>query len=156
MVHDNKTTRSFLFVSMALFIISLTQKAYCTTSECSDAFMTFILGWAAVFTTAAGISWLANPLLFISWIMIRRKPRLAMMCSVISFLLAGSFLLFDSILANEAGHSQAITGYRMGFWFWLASHLAMLIGTFVLVYKMNLEQFKRRREAMNQHVPYEH
>lgn len=139
---SNKLARSLFFISVVLFFISLTQKSYCTGSTCSDSFLAFLLGWAGLFSGGAAISWLANPLLIVSWFTIRRKPKFSMLMAVLAFLFAASFLLFDQVLANEAGHLQTITEYRFGFWLWLGSTLSMLACTFVSVYLLNVERQK--------------
>ena len=135
---DDKKLKKYIFIaSISLFIISLTQKCYCTTSECGDSIMAFLLGWAALLSGGAGISWLANPLLFASWIMLRKNLKLSMFLSVAAALLSLSFLLFDTVIANEAGQKHQIIAYKLGYWLWMGSNLVMLLGTFVLMLRHN-------------------
>ena len=135
---DDKKLKKYIFIaSISLFIISLTQKCYCTTSECGDSIMAFLLGWAALLSGGAGISWLANPLLFASWILLRKNLKLSMFLSVAAALLSLSFLLFDTVIANEAGQKHQIIAYKLGYWLWMGSNLVMLLGTFVLMLRHN-------------------
>ncbi len=136
-IEDKKLKKYILIASISLFIVSLTQKCYCTTSECGDSIMAFLLGWAALLSGGAGISWLANPLLFASWIILRINVKLAMFLSVGATLLSLSFLIFDSVIANEAGQKHQIIGYKLGYWLWMGSNLVMLLGTFVLMLRHN-------------------
>ncbi|MBK6640332.1 MAG: hypothetical protein IPG39_03425 [Bacteroidetes bacterium] len=138
MNEDEKISKKVIIVSIILFVLSLTQECYCTTSNCSDSIMVFLLGWAAIFSTGAGLCWFANPLLLMSWIFLKKNLKLAMFLSVASFLLALFFLVFDSIIDNENGGSHQIVSYKAGYWLWVASHAVMLIGTFVLMYRSNV------------------
>jgi hypothetical protein len=137
MIEDEKLKTYILYSSIILFLLSLTQKCYCTTTNCSDSIMVLILGWAALSSSAAGMAWFANPLLFASWFFLKRNLKTAMFLSVFSFLLSLSFLMFDSILDNEGGIPHEIISYRLGYWLWLGSHLVMLLGTFVLMLRYN-------------------
>jgi hypothetical protein len=137
MIEDKKLKTYILYASIILFVFSLTQKCYCTTSNCSDSIMVLILGWAAFSAGAVGMVWFANPLLFASWFFLKRNLKTAMFLSVFSFLLSLSFLMFDSILDNEGGIPHEIISYRLGYWLWVLSHLVMLLGTFVLMLTYN-------------------
>ncbi|MBK8874189.1 MAG: hypothetical protein IPN13_09800 [Bacteroidetes bacterium] len=138
MNEDEKISKKVIIISIILFVLSLTQKCYCTTSNCSDSIMVFLLGWAAIFSTGAGLCWFANPLLLMSWIFLKKNLKLSMFLSVASFLLALFFLVFDSIVDNENGGSHQIVAYKTGYWLWVASHAVMLIGTFILMYRFNV------------------
>ncbi|HQR02063.1 MAG TPA: hypothetical protein PLA61_14520 [Ferruginibacter sp.] len=109
--------------------------------------MAFLLGWAGMASSAAAFSWLANPLLIISWILQKRNPRGSMLLTMFAFLFTLSFLLFDSVLANENGQQQAITSYKPGYWFWVCSAGIMMLGGFVQVYRLNIEQQRSRVRA---------
>ncbi|MES2645796.1 MAG: hypothetical protein V4717_02885 [Bacteroidota bacterium] len=135
-LEDRKLKKAFLLSSALLFLLSLTQKCYCTTSQCADSILVFLLGWAAAFS-GAGFSWLANPLLFAAWLTLRRNLRASMFLSVFATLVSLSFLLFDNITDNEAGQQKQIIAYKPGYWLWVASSASMLIGTFTLMLKHN-------------------
>jgi hypothetical protein len=137
MQEDKKLKKLFLVTSITLFLFSLTQKCYCTTSTCGDSIMVFLLGWAAIVSGGAGLSWIANPLLFASWLILKRNLKISMFLSVFAALLSLSFLLFDSVLDNEAGQKHQVVSYSVGYWFWTASSICMLIGTFVLMLRHN-------------------
>lgn len=139
--------KRFLLTSIILFGLSLTQKAYCTGSECADSILVLALGWAGVISGGAAISWLANPLLIFSWIFQKKNAKVSMFLSMFSFLLSLSFLMFGEVLDNEAGGKHAITGLKPGYWLWVGSNFVMLIGNHVLVYMENV----KKRE---QHLQY--
>ena len=136
MTEDKKLKKAILLSSVILFLLSLTQKCYCTTSQCGDSIMVFLLGWAAVLS-GAGFSWIANPLLFAAWFTLGKNLKVSMFLSVFAALISLSFLLFDSVLDNEAGQQKQIVSYKSGYWLWIASSLCMLIGTFTLMLRHN-------------------
>ncbi len=156
MQDDTKTNKLVRYISMMLFLISLTQKAYCTTDSCSDSFLVFLLGWAAAFTSFAGTSWLANPLLILSWILLGKKLKLAMLLCVGAFILALSFLLAGEVTANENGQQHQIVSRNAGYWLWLTSMLVMVFGTFWLQLKENTQKFHEQRKQDQQSTNYLH
>src|SRR5262245_49861927 len=127
MQEDKKLKKIFLIISISLFIISLTQKCYCTSSQCGDSIMLFLLGWGALISGGAGIALLANPLLISSWILLNKNLKLAMFLSVFATLLSLSFLFFGSIIDNEGGQAHQIISYKPGYWLWTLSNVSMLI-----------------------------
>ena len=105
-------------LSVILFAASLRQDAFCVSGICSDW-----QGWSILQFGALGhTSWFANPLLGVSWIatmFARRTP--ALILSLAAVALAGSFMFETSVITNEAGMANPITGLREGYWLWLAS-----------------------------------
>lgn len=114
----SRTTRVALVLSVILFAASLRQDAFCVSGICSDW-----QGWSILLFGALGhTSWFANPLLGVSWIatlLARRIP--ALILSLAALALAGSFMFETSVITNEAGMANPITGLREGYWLWLAS-----------------------------------
>ncbi len=114
----SKTARVALMLSVILFAASLTQDAFCVSGICSDW-----QGWSVLLFGALGhTSWFANPLLLASWIaalFARRLP--AMVLSLTALGLAASFMFETSVITNEAGMANPVTGLREGYWLWLAS-----------------------------------
>lgn len=105
-------------LSVILFAASLRQDAFCVSGICSDW-----QGWSILLYGALGhTSWFANPLLGVSWIatlLARRIP--ALILSLAALALAGSFMFETTVITNEAGMANPITGLREGYWLWLAS-----------------------------------
>jgi hypothetical protein len=117
-VSTSRTTRVALVLSVILFAASLRQDAFCVSGICSDW-----QGWSILLFGALGhTSWFANPLLGVSWIatlLARRIP--ALILSLAALALAGSFMFETTVITNEAGMANPITGLREGYWLWLAS-----------------------------------
>jgi hypothetical protein len=120
-----------LGLSIGLLIIALTQKCYCTTSSCGDSIAAFIAGIIGIFFGGAALCWLANPLLILSWALIKNNE-ISLIMSLLSTLIALSFLLFDKIIDSEAGHYNKIIGYEIGYWLWVCSNLVMLLGNILI------------------------
>ena len=134
---DKKLQKIILLSSIFLFVLSLTQKCFCTTTQCSDSAMVFLLGWAAVFSGAAGLSWLANPLLIAAWLLLKKNLKMSMFSRVFAFLLSLFFLLIDTVVDNENGGSHQVIAYKSGYWLWVMSSTCMLLGTFILMLRNN-------------------
>lgn len=125
--------RITFFSSLGIFMLSLTQKSYCTGNECGYALPDFIFGWVGIFLgSLAAIPWCANPLLILSWILTFLSPSKAFYSSAVATALCFSFLFFDSIIANEAGGYGEITGYKAGYWLWATSAVILLGGNAIL------------------------
>lgn len=121
--------------SIALLLISLTQKAYCVDGNCGEnwsGLMCFLLGIFSLIFSLSGISWLLNPLMIISYFIPKRYFNTKLLMSLASFLFGLSFLLFDEIIKDEAGHYGKITGYESGYWIWLSSSFVNLIGIILI------------------------
>lgn len=123
----SKTARVALLLSVILFAASLTQDAFCVSGICSDW-----PGWSILLFGVLGhTSWFANPLLGASWIatlFARRIP--ALILALAASLLAGSFMFETSVITNEAGMANPVTGLREGYFLWLASMVMAVIAAF--------------------------
>jgi len=131
-LHSGENIRKItLLTSIVLFVSSLTQKCYCTTTQCGDSIMAVLAGWLGIAFGGAALSWFANPVLWISWISINRNFKLSFICSILSPLICLSFLFFNKVIDDEAGHYNEITGYKTGYWLWLTSSLVMIAGNLI-------------------------
>lgn len=52
---NHRLNNPFIITSISLFALSLTQKCYCSTSNCTDSFLVFLLGGLAVLMGGAGV-----------------------------------------------------------------------------------------------------
>ncbi|HEX5624369.1 MAG TPA: hypothetical protein VFX48_00015 [Saprospiraceae bacterium] len=127
-----KIKKYALTISIALFLISLTQKAYCTPNNCGDSIVILLIGWFGAMMGGAALTWVANPLIFASWWLTKKHSRTAIYTSLFAFVICLSFLLFGSISDNENGTQNAIISYELGYWLWCASALTLVIGNALL------------------------
>tara|TARA_R110001606_G_scaffold379260_1_gene539217 strand:+ start:970 stop:1386 length:417 start_codon:yes stop_codon:yes gene_type:complete len=131
----NKYQKLFLFLSIGLYLISLTQKSYCTvggTCEYFSGLLNLIFGWFGVFKLHfPAFPWLANPLLFVSWLLYKKKTKISLVLSEISLLLMLSFLFVDKIIVNDGSTTSIVNFYGLGYWFWVLSSFIMLVGNLI-------------------------
>jgi hypothetical protein len=80
----------------------------------------------------ASLTWLANPLLLISWILIYKGRKISWLFGLLAVLVSGSFLKAGVIIENEAGHVNPIIRIGPGYWLWLSSCLLTFIGSLAL------------------------
>jgi hypothetical protein len=124
--------------SIILFLIALTQDCYCASDNCQGSFMALLFGVAGVFLGGAALTWLANPLLVIAWFTAKNKPQISLVCSFSAVLISLSFLLFKSVIINEAGTYGKIMNYQAGYWLWLASSVVLCLGQISLRLESNV------------------
>ena len=117
-----------------LFGISLFNVGFCTDSKCILSFEALLTGWLVMFADKAGISWLATPLLIISWVLINKTKRISILLSLISVLLSLFFLTCNTIIVNEAGTASQITVVKNGYWLWLSSCFLTFIGSLAIFF----------------------
>jgi hypothetical protein len=144
-----------LIISVLLFVFSLKHVCYCTALGCIDSAEVFGTGWFgagvelgalvnwitewlskhhSIFDTRMGAAliWLANPLLFVSWIGILRWPQGSLAFSIFAMLVSFAFLSFNYVLHNDIGHYSRIVTYETGYWLWVSSTIAMVIGNLII------------------------
>ena len=127
-----KIKRTLIAISIGLFLFSLGKKCYCTTNQCADSILVFLIGWLGLIFGGAALTWLANPFLIFTWILTNKNSKYALATSFVASLLSLSFLLFDNVIDNEAGHYNKIISYQLGYWLWLSSSVTMFLGNLVL------------------------
>ena len=132
-----------LILSISLFAFSLTQKCFCITAECVDSYIALFAGFFGFFgeTWLVNLTWLANPILFMTWILMlqnTRHKKLQLTGSILSTILAVSFLLFNKIIVDDSGLRE-ILNYKAGYWLWLTSSLVMLLGNLTIYFIESIE-----------------
>lgn len=128
-----KKSRIILLISIVLFVTSLALPAV-FTQKGSEMYglACFLLGWADL--SRDGTSWIANPILLISWIfLLVKQPKIAAFLGLLSVAAALYYFTETEITVNEAGHKSPITSYGPGYYLWLASCAAVFIGSLMLL-----------------------
>lgn len=126
-----KKEKIFLYLSIGIYIFSLTQKSFCTPGSCGyfSGLLNLIFGWIGLLMLhGPAFTWLANPFLVASWLLQKRNKNTSLICSGISLGLMLSFLLVDEIIANEAGTTSKVVYYGLGYWLWVLSSFIMVLG----------------------------
>jgi hypothetical protein len=121
-----------LIIGVGLFILSLFNTCFCTDNGCRTSIEALLIGWLAMLTGGASLTWIANPLIITSWILIAKNKKIAWLFGLLATLTSISFLRFHTVIENEAGHYNAITKIGLGYWFWFSSCVTTFIGSLTL------------------------
>ena len=117
-----------LIVGVVLFIFSLFNICFCTDNGCRTSMEVFFIGWLAMLTGGAAMTWLANPFIITAWILLVKNKKAAWAFALIASLISLSFLKFEFIIGNEAGHYNQISKVGLGYWLWLSSCVTTFVG----------------------------
>jgi hypothetical protein len=127
--------RNGLLLSIALFFISLWLPCYYTPDDCYYGISAFLFGWKLIGGGTVGTGWIANPLLFVSWILYKKLPVVSLMFGLLAFGIA----LAVPVLTAVKSVWDEIHNYMPGYWLWLAAFLIMLISNSIyLIKKQNV------------------
>jgi hypothetical protein len=125
--------RTIFLISVALYILSLTQQCYCTERSCADSLPVLIFGIFGIGSRGVVFFvWLANPALWISWFYLFRKEKLTLYTSLFATIFSLSFLFFTEIKDGATEGIHKIINYQPGYWLWVSSACSILIGTLCL------------------------
>lgn len=122
-------------LAVAVYVVCLPLDAFCVAGKCGDwpGWGALAFGWLLVGATDANSMWLANPLLFASWLCTWLHQRwVALAAALGALVLALAFMSFKTVVTNEGGIPMAISGYAAGYWVWVAS-IALSIVAAVLI-----------------------
>jgi len=143
----------WILISLILFLGCLFGPTFCTgpafcarttlckSLSCSDYSGLDVLmgGWLGVLTfNLANMAWLANPLLFLSWVFIKIKmPRTAigLICAAILFGLL--VIIFPGVETDESGTLRQIIRYGFGYYLWILSMFFSFFGALTQNFLMN-------------------
>jgi len=126
-----------MLTGMLLLALSLTKPAFILEGREAAGIGTapwvlFFLGWAGLFTGNFMVTlvWMANPVCILSvlYSCLGKKGK-ALIFSLLSLILALGFIFVNSIMAGESGIVPAgIVALRAGYYLWLASFGAVILG----------------------------
>ena len=118
-------------IAGAVFLVSLGFEAFCTTNGCRSSVDVLLVGWFGLLSGGAGICWLANPMIIIGLILTFKGSKYSVIFSALATALCFSFLLFDQVIEDEAGHYREIISYQAGYWLWCSSAVLLFINNIV-------------------------
>ena len=117
-------SRFLLALSGVLYLACLPGEAFCVHDACSNwpGWSILAFGFIPFAASLANLTWFANPMLFLAWILVfQRRKEAACLLSLASLVIAASFLLMNKVATDESGNLSIITGYKSGYWLWVAS-----------------------------------
>lgn len=129
----NKINPAILSSSILIYGISLFQDCFCT-SHCVNSFFALLFGFLPMSSGVANICWLANPLLFMSWVVFYKDTKSSFIFSLLASALSFMFLFATEVAVNEGGSPSQIDSLEIGYWLWLSSIFIISIGNSVRYY----------------------
>lgn len=140
-----KLINGFLIAGAGLFFLSFFFNAFCTEEDCTkggeallSGLFLFLFGGGgrAAANTGAGVvwvSWLANPLLVASWMLMANSKKAAWVTSFMAILFSLSFLFFEKVLEDpDTGSYGVIKRVGTGYWLWVLSCIVTFFGVEVI------------------------
>jgi len=124
----------FTVISAIIFGISLFFPCFYTNDSINGAAALF-WGFMGMVAGGSNLCWLANPLLFGSWITSYFNNLMSFLFSIFAFIISYSFYFATEIAVDEAGTPREITRLGIAYWLWLLSIFVMLISTSVKLYQ---------------------
>ncbi|MBY8608269.1 MAG: hypothetical protein IOC39_27040 [Burkholderia sp.] len=130
-----RTATVLLAASMLFYLVAMFTAPFRTGAPdphpWADGWQVLLTGWMGVL---GGIpAWLANPLVFGAWLMAVKRLRVqAAVLAALALLFGLSFLSQHQIVVNEAGTVEPVHLDAIGYWCWLASFGAALVGAVFL------------------------
>lgn len=126
------TRLAVLVLSVGLYGASLAaEETFCVSGDCVGwpGMGVLLMGGLGVAASPANATWLANPLIYLAWVMVlAAQPRAGLLAAVGALGLGILFLFCDGVMVSERGSLSTITGYARGYWLWLASQAAACAG----------------------------
>lgn len=133
LIEEKSKGKTVIFiVSIGLFVLSLFNICFCTDNGCRSSIEALLIGWLAMLTGGAAISWLANPFLIIAWVLLARSKKAAWIFGLAATILCISFLRFQVTIENEAGQYNPIAKIGIGYWLWLSSCATTFVGSLLI------------------------
>lgn len=121
-------------ISALCFLAALYFPSFSTDTGSSDGLALLITGGFGLFVDpGASFSWLANPFYIASLIGVinKKENNLLFMLSLVSFVLAISFLGVKSIIVDAGGRDRLIISYGLGYWMWISAPFIMMVGQYI-------------------------
>jgi len=125
------------YISIGLFVLAMTQTAYyeVTDDPARNSAGLLLIGWMGALASGY-IEWIANPLLFYSWVAaLHKRYWQAVGSAVLALTLILSFLRRTEVVwtGDNGSKTVAIRGYGFGYWLWIASAAIMVTAGLALL-----------------------
>jgi hypothetical protein len=123
---------ALLWLSVALYVSCLPFNAICTNGSCQDwpAWGILAFGWLALTSTLANVAWLANPTLFVGWLLtVAGAKRGALIFAILAALFVLLPLVSNMVVTNEGGAPTMLDGFAAGYWLWVGAAITNLLAS---------------------------
>lgn len=120
-----------LLCVILLYLLSFGSDCFCTSNKCRTGFEAFIGGTIGILTGGSAIAWMANPFFLVALILTYRGSKFSIIFSSIALVFCLTFLLFENVIEDEAGHYGQILTLKAGYWLWTSSSLLLVLCNFI-------------------------
>ena len=86
------------------------------------------------------VNLVSKPSIFTGYLLYLKSKNIAKYFSLLSVLIAISFVFWDSILVSESGRLGKIETLEYGYWLWIFGLLTLTIGSFFFLKENNKSQ----------------
>ena len=84
--------------------------------------------------------WMANPIALASLLFSKKKPKLAISLSIISFAIAVSFTKWNEVLVSENGRTGKIISLDISYWIWITViSFTVVLSVYNLVMRLKIK-----------------
>ncbi len=120
-----KTLSSLLLYSgITLFIISLFFNVFFTNSDDISGIWILLMGWLGFIIFQ--FAWYANPLSLLAILLMKKRPVVAVLLSLLAVIVASGTFIFNEIPAASGNEKIYIKELGLGAYIWYASHWLIL------------------------------
>jgi hypothetical protein len=129
-----KPTKSYLAITLAatfaLYLASLSVPAIkLEGDERHYGWAILIYGWFGILKHE--FAWLANPLLLLGLVTLLARQNLLTCVAAVGCIALGLLALRTTMLPTSIGNQSRVVGFTIGYYLWMGSFVALLIGAFM-------------------------
>jgi hypothetical protein len=155
MITDNRSLKITLWISACLYTFSLFFSGFSTTDIQNNqevGILLVLFGWYDIFGSGAGYVWLANPIIWGSWLTIR-NPKKSFIFALVAFSLMLLFAFSKSVrIAEPCGSwlessdcpEVSISDLRLGYYLWLASAVTSVFGNLFRMLSLQRDRINKQ------------
>lgn len=113
-----------LYAGIAIFTVSLFFNVFFTNTNEVSGIWVLLTGWLGFIVFQ--FAWYANPLSLLAILLMRRRPLVALLLSILAVVLASEMFIFNEIPAASGDEKIYIKEFGLGAYTWFLSHCLVL------------------------------
>lgn len=113
-----------LYSGITFFVLSLFFNVFFTNTNEISGVWVFLTGWLGFIVFQ--FAWYANPLTLLAILLMKQRPLIALLLSILAVILASEMFLFNEIPAASGDEKIYIKEFGLGAYTWYASHWLVL------------------------------
>lgn len=113
-----------LYAGIAFFAVSLFFNVFFTNTNEVSGIWVLLTGWLGFIVFQ--FAWYANPLSLLAILLMRQRPLVALLLSILAVVLASEMFIFNEIPAASGDEKIYIKEFGLGAYTWFLSHCLVL------------------------------